>query len=209
MGGWGVDEDGGADAPTGLEIDNGIRQADWVFALIDAHVGESRPLRLTSDHVLDLNRLAVAGLSDTAGVYRAHDDLEITGSRHVPPPSRDVPRLVNEMCEVLDAEAAWDPLDRSAFVLWRINWIHPFDDGNGRTARAASFVVLCTAMGTRLPGQRTLMERMRDDKRAYYNCLREADDGWRKAKPVLRLANLKLFIRKHVRGQIDGAERGE
>lgn len=29
-----------------------------------------------------------------------------------------------------------------AYVLWKLNWIHPFADGNGRTARAVAYVVM-------------------------------------------------------------------
>jgi choline-glycine betaine transporter len=31
----------------------------------------------------------------------------------------------------------WTPTELAAYTLWRMNWIHPFTEGNGRTARAA------------------------------------------------------------------------
>lgn len=204
MGGWGID-DGEVDELTALEAQNGLRQADRVFGLIDAHVAAPSSFRLTSELILELNQLAVAGLSPTAGAFRTHDDLEIAGSSHVPPAACDVPNLLQEMCERLATESAWKPVTRAAYVLWRINWIHPFDDGNGRTARGAAYLVLCIALGMRLPGERTLIERIRDDKRAYYNCLGEADAGWRLRRPVLRLTHLEQFIEKQVRAQLRGA----
>jgi hypothetical protein len=42
--------------------------------------------------------------------------------------------------------------------MWRTNWVHPFDDGNGRTARAASYLVLCVKLGYRLPGKKSLID---------------------------------------------------
>lgn len=208
MGGWGID-DGEVDELTALEAENGLRQADRVFGLIDAHVGDPSSLRLTPELISELNLLAVCGLSANAGAFRTHDDLEIAGSSHVPPAACDVPDLVREMCDRLTTEPTWKPVTRAAFVLWRINWIHPFDDGNGRTARGAAYLVLCIALGMRLPGERTLVERIRDDKRAYYNCLGQADAGWRLRKPVLRLTHLEQFIEKHVRAQLRSVSEGD
>ena len=37
-----------------------------------------------------------------------------------------------------EMEQLWktgDALDTASFALWRINWVHPFKNGNGRTAR--------------------------------------------------------------------------
>ncbi|MBL8221394.1 MAG: Fic family protein, partial [Bryobacterales bacterium] len=33
-------------------------------------------------------------------------------------------------------------------VMWRLNWIHPFFGGNGRTARSASYLVLCASLNS-------------------------------------------------------------
>ena len=61
--------------------------------------------------------------------------------RHRTRSSRD---LLRQACDFADAQPLTaDPLFVAAYVLWRICWIHPFDDGNGRTARAASYFVLC------------------------------------------------------------------
>ena len=40
-----------------------------------------------------------------------------------------------------------DTVRLSAEVLWRLNFIHPFINGNGRTARAACYFVLCVKCG--------------------------------------------------------------
>ncbi|MFX9016038.1 Fic family protein, partial [Acinetobacter baumannii] len=48
-----------------------------------------------------------------------------------------MPRLVQEFFEeLINIWRTGDALDATAFALWRINWIHPFKNGNGRTARA-------------------------------------------------------------------------
>jgi Fic family protein len=45
-----------------------------------------------------------------------------------------------------------DPVALATFVLWRLNNIHPFINGNGRTARAATYFVLCVKAGGWLQG---------------------------------------------------------
>ena len=60
--------------------------------------------------------------------------------------------------------------------MWRLNWIHPFDDGNGRTSRAISYLALCVGMGgRRLPGTTTIPDLIAADKPAYYQALDAAD----------------------------------
>jgi Fic family protein len=58
-----------------------------------------------------------------------------------------------------------------------MNWIHPFTDGNGRTARAVAYLVLCVRLGYRLPGTRTIPELIAADKDPYYSALEAADAG--------------------------------
>jgi Fic family protein len=59
-----------------------------------------------------------------------------------------------------------------------MNWIHPFADGNGRTARAASYVVMSIKLDSLLPGTPTIPEQIASDKKPYYDALEEADKAW-------------------------------
>lgn len=65
-----------------------------------------------------------------------------------------------------------------AYALWRLNWIHPFVEGNGRTARAACYYLTCLNFGRLLPGRMIVPERIREDRTPYYSALREADRAW-------------------------------
>lgn len=125
--------------------------------------------------LLDLNRLAIEGIEREAGSFRT-EDMGITGSRHRPPPWREVPRLIDDMCDYVNDH--WDsanPVHLAAYVLWKLNWIHPFVDGNGRTARVSSYLVLNVRLGYRLPGAYTIPDQISVNKGPYYRALEAAD----------------------------------
>ena len=63
----------------------------------------------------------------------------------------------------------------AGYALWRINWIHPFDDGNGRTARAVAYLLLCARLHQELSGETTLIERLLFHKIRYWRALDAAD----------------------------------
>ena len=70
------------------------------------------------------------------------------------------------------------PTVLAAYTLWRLNWIHPFVEGNGRTARAACYYVLCLRHGQLLPGSKIVPERIRENRDPYYAALQAADIAW-------------------------------
>jgi len=61
--------------------------------------------------------------------------------------------------------------------MWRVNWIHPFFGGNGRTARALAYLVLCARLGFVLPGTNTIPDQIVADRDPYYDALRQADEA--------------------------------
>jgi Fic family protein len=67
------------------------------------------------------------------------------------------------------------PIDVAAFCLWRLNWIHPFKNGNGRCAPAFTYACLCLKFGFMLPGAPTVIELIMNDRDPYEAALRDAD----------------------------------
>jgi Fic family protein len=155
---------------------NAVEQFDRVLDMIDDVVRGGRSFRLRPSMILELHRVALDGLDRYAGNFRP-SDVRIGQSKHVPPQAHLVPGLVEELCdyvnEQFDKQTA---LHLCAFVMWRLNWIHPFTDGNGRTSRAVAYYVLCAKVGDRLPGQETVPEQIAADRKPYYDAL-EAVDG--------------------------------
>jgi len=73
-----------------------------------------------------------------------------------------------------------------AYVLWRMNWIHPFIEGNGRTARAACYYLMCLRYGGLLPGNKIVPERIRENRQPYYDALKAADQKWNEGQLDVR-----------------------
>lgn len=161
-----------------LEAENGLLQFDRMIELIEEAVRSGASFKLKPSAVLGLQRIAVEGLEPTAGTFRTVD-VEISGTRHVPPSWQEVPSLVEAMCEYLDE--SWgeaSALHLAAYAMWRLNWIHPFTNGNGRTARVISYLLLCARLGYVLPGSKTIPEMIATDKQDYYQALDSADARW-------------------------------
>jgi hypothetical protein len=200
--GWGDDE---ADERAVIEAENGRAQARIVMVWIRATSRLRKKselvaaLRLTPAKVSLLNAVAVQGLVETAGLLRTRD-LEISGSRHVVPPHEDVPRLLQEACDFVNREPFGDPLFLASYILWRICWIHPFDDGNGRTARAVSYLILSQQFGLELPGEHPIPERIKLAKIAYWHALEAADAAW--AAGRLDVSELQRLLAHYLRAQL-------
>ena len=158
------------------EAANALRQFDAVLDKIDEVARDGRPFCLRPSLILTLHRFALDGLDEFAGVYR-NGPVHIGKSKHEPPPAHLVPSLMEEMVDWVNDNWEDTPLKLCAYVMWRLNWIHPFTDGNGRTSRAVAYMVLCCRLGDRLPGRKTIPELIAEHKAPYYDALEKADAG--------------------------------
>jgi Fic family protein len=164
------------DAIAAREASNAIDQFDAVLKLIDEAVDGSRPFRLKPSTILSLHRIALNGLNPMAGTFR-NASVGIHGSKHTPPREHLVPHLIEEMCDWLERNwADSSALRLCAYVMWRLNWIHPFSDGNGRTSRAVAYLVLCARAGFNLPGRKTIPEQIAENRTPYYEALEKLDE---------------------------------
>ena len=102
--------------------------------------------------------------------------VKIEGSKHEPPGAHLVPELIEDLCDyVNDHWQPSTPIHLAAYVMWRLNWIHPFADGNGRTSRIVSYVVLSVRAGAILPGTPTIPDQIVDNRSPYFDALDAAD----------------------------------
>ncbi len=80
--------------------------------------------------------------SDEEGFFRNNDDIFVVNHLtsevvHQPPSNTEVSQLLNELCLFFnqDTENFIHPIIKGIIIHFMIAWIHPFSDGNGRTAR--------------------------------------------------------------------------
>jgi Fic family protein len=105
-----------------------------------------------------------------AGKYRTSNVI-IAGADHTPPDASEVPMLMNEMMEwVGNNRKKLHPVELSAMLHHKIVHIHPFFDGNGRTARLAMNILL-------LQEGYPLVVILKNDRKKYYEGLDKADKG--------------------------------
>lgn len=123
-----------------------------------------------------LNHVAVANISQFGGRFRKEP---IYVGSHVPPRFHEVDDWMDRFVSTVQENwYVWTPTELAACGLWRLNWIHPFVEGNGRTARATCYYLLCTRSGALLPGRKIVPERIKEDRAGYEAALVAADRAW-------------------------------
>jgi len=168
----------------------------------EAAQGDSRPL--TPALLLDLNRRVLAGLPPgeevRPGELRLHSVL--VGKVYRGAPAEDLPYLVDTLCTWLGGEdfAPRPGLEMVYAVIQAVvshvylAWIHPFGDGNGRTARLLEFALLLRA-GVPSPAAHLLSNHYNQTRAEYYRQLEAASRSGGDLLPFLGYA---------VRGFVDG-----
>ncbi|MEM9086049.1 MAG: Fic family protein [Pseudomonadota bacterium] len=170
-----------------LAVENLDRQYGFLQSIVEASLKLDQPM-LSIEVIKALNFHAISCLHVNPGEFRpcpVHVPKE-DGSRFEPPQHFQVPALMQMFTN--EVNRRWDQVDAvtlATFVLWRLNYIHPFVNGNGRTARVASYFVLCLKAGGWLPGSKLIPERIVEIRPEYVNALEEADKAYNAGKPDL------------------------
>lgn len=155
-----------------LSIENLNRQYDFLRSITEASLALRRPM-LSIEVIKSFNYHAITCLHVSAGEFRP---CPVSVGDHNPPLHFQVPALMQMFTNEINR--FWenvDPLTLATMVLWRLNYIHPFVNGNGRTARVTAYYVLCLASGGWLPGSKILPERIVERRADYVAALRQVD----------------------------------
>lgn len=102
---------------------------------------------LTEDLLLEIHRLMTDGTMEKpedAGRFRLNDDVVVEDGIthevvHTPPSYKEIPGFVKQLCDFFNEEQARifiHPIIRGIIIHFMVAYMHPFTDGNGRTARA-------------------------------------------------------------------------
>jgi Fic family protein len=143
---------------------NRLRQYDY---LTSCYAISGYGLEIDHDFICSLNFYATQYLSPQAGRYRRFYEVRVQNHH-----GADWPVVLHQMerfLEVLHTDwAAMSEMEAAAYALWGVNNVHPFCDGNGRTARALCYYVLCKKVGMWLRGNDSIMEMIRTHERDRY-----------------------------------------
>ena len=124
---------------------------------------------ITEETVKQIHRLLLDKILDEPGEYRT-GMITVPGANFTPPRSAEIPRLIRELVDWVDRNP-WEypPVELAARFMHRLLIIHPFHDGNGRTARILTNLILFRN------GYPTLTNISYRDRRQYLEALGEAD----------------------------------
>jgi Fic family protein len=142
------------------------------LAEIEKWVAESKPI--TEDRIRRLHALIFAGKRARPTTYRDGQNAIRDGEGalvYLPPEAKDVPGLMQEMVDWINAAENEQPVPVIAGLAhYQFVTIHPYYDGNGRTARALATWILYRG-GYDLGKFYALEEFYYQDLDGYYNAL--------------------------------------
>ncbi len=186
---------------TKIEEQNLLRQYDLLTNCIE--IGLAKGIEAFDKYTLwALNYAAVSNICQLGGRYRQGP---IRVGNHIPPHFNDVPDLMDSFFSVIHEN--WTIIDHptalAAFALWNLNWIHPFIEGNGRTARAACYYLICMKQGKILGGKKTVPEQIREDRAPYIAGLQAADQAYEAGQ--YDITELAKYLEELLKRQLTGA----
>jgi Fic family protein len=147
-----------------IEVKNLGVAFDFLFELAQQDVP------LTENYIKQIHKLIIGDDPSLGpGEYR-NIGVIITGSEHKPPEPFEVPIRMMELFEWLRENQNQNTLIVAAIAHHEFVKIHPFKDGNGRTARILLNLIL-------LQKGFPICNIRRDERPAYYDALTLADSG--------------------------------
>lgn len=162
-----------------LAVENLDRQYGFMRSAVEASLELGQPM-LSIEVIKALNYHAIACLHVSPGEFRPCPVRVGSGDgAYIPPAHFQVPAQMQMFTNQVNRNwEANDGVTLATFVLWRLNHIHPFVNGNGRTARVAAYFVLCLKAGGWLSGNKLLPERIVENRPEYVEALKAADASW-------------------------------
>lgn len=189
-----------------------IREVENILAAyngITRHLVAGGSADLSIELVCDFDRQVLHGLDleDVEPGRIRTRSVVVGGYRGAP--HQDCEYLVDRLCRWLNGpdfaptSPEWEvplALVRAAIAHLYIAWIHPFDDGNGRTARLIELQILLAA-GVPMPAAHLLSNHYNATRPEYYRQLQRASESGGDVVPFLRYA-IQGFV-DGIREQVD------
>lgn len=114
------------------------------------YIVEHKDEALSEELLLQIHRLMTDNTMqnpEDAGRFRSNNDVVVENgitheTVHTPPSYEDIPQFIKDLCIFFNDENPRQfihPIIRGIVIHFMISFVHPFVDGNGRTARAMFF----------------------------------------------------------------------
>jgi|ERR1700728_4799156 len=158
---------------------NLIRQYDLLTNCIE--IGLKQGPRAFDKYTLwALNHVAVANISQFGGRFR---EEPIYVGKHIPPHFKEVPELMDRFISVIQENwFIFPPTYLAAYGLWRLNWVHPFIEGNGRTRARCPTICFVSAQARCYRAERSFLKEY--EKNGNPTTTRYARPIWRGTKAI-------------------------
>jgi Fic family protein len=185
----------------GQEIDNIVDACN----LIVDDIAAGRSLKLTPERICEFNQLVLRDLPPEEGVIpgKIREDSVLVGQGvYKGAPAGNCEYLLVRLCDWIEEMRKNAPSDLATPVAilsavmahLYLAWIHPFGNGNGRTARLVEFQLLAKA-GAPTPSAHLLSDHYNKTRTRYYQVLADTS---RPPYPILS------FIKYAMEGFVDG-----
>lgn len=110
------------------------------------HIIQHKNEEITPEKILYIHKLISNKTLDDnedEGRFRDNDEVHVVNQIdseivHIPPPKEELDVLIKDLCIFFNTDSSdfIHPIVKGCIIHFMIGWIHPFTDGNGRTARA-------------------------------------------------------------------------
>ena len=168
-----------------LEAKNHHAALEYLYDLVD----KDKKHTTSETLIRNLHQIIVQETDkEWAGRYR-NANVIIGGSRHTPPDALQVPQKMHNLVAWLNSQKnQMSIIELSALLHHKLVHIHPFFDGNGRTARLFMNLLLMQA-------GYPLVVILKNDRKKYYDVLDKGDSG--KYEPLVK------FIAQSIERSLD------
>lgn len=128
---------GGKSLREHFEVINHEKAIHFLESLVD----QEQPMRAID--LLSIHALVMANIMDDFAGRLRQGMVRIVGANFTPPNARKVSELLDELVDYINNNPSnFDIITLSTLFHHRFVWIHPFNDGNGRTVRLAMNLLL-------------------------------------------------------------------
>lgn len=148
-----------------LEAKNHYEALEYLSSLVE----KDKKQTISEQLIRSLHQLTVQETEkEWAGKYR-NSNVIIGGAEHKPPEAIDVPYEMKKLIKWWGQnQKKLHPIELAAIVHHKLVYVHPFFDGNGRTARLIMNLIL-------MQGGYPLAIILKNDRKKYYRVLAQAD----------------------------------